>query len=269
MRFKFLVLSMLLLMVLNTGCGNNTCSNDNVFINPALVDQKASIITNDNEILKLVDTEFDEQSLFSKLGEGKHIFKISVALLDDGSCKHLGFMYGGSSKFETKNLLNEIDKFKKVYSQLKYQPAKVAGKTVNSFVTSLIYISFDGSGKVIDNWKIINTELETTSQLDSKYGEYSATPEVQPELIGGMGELVKYIVYPDLAKKAGIEGKVLVKVFIDETGKVIDTQILKGVGAGCDESAMDAIKQVKFKPALLKGKPVKCTVVIPIMFKLS
>lgn len=44
MRIKFLVLSMLFLMVLNTGCGNNTCSNDNVFINPALVDQKQALL---------------------------------------------------------------------------------------------------------------------------------------------------------------------------------------------------------------------------------
>lgn len=153
-------------------------------------------------------------------------------------------MYGGSGKFETKNLLNEIDKFKKVYSQLKYQPAKVDGKAVNSFLTSHIYIAFDNTGKVIDNWALVNTELQTNSQMDSKYGEYTAAPEIQPELIGGIEELVKYIHYPELAKKAGIQGRVLVKVYIDENGNIIDTEILQSVGSGCDESAMNAIKQV-------------------------
>ncbi|MFH0733197.1 MAG: energy transducer TonB [bacterium] len=269
MRSKFMYLPVLLIIVFFAGCEKNACSNEDVFINPALVDQKASIITNDNEILKIVAAEFNENELYTKLGAGKHVFKISIDILKDGSCKQIGFMYSGSSGFETKKLLKEIDKFKKVYSSLKYQPAKVGDVNVNSFVTSHIKITFDDAGKITDNWAIVNTELRTTSEIDNKGGEYTASPEVMPELIGGMNELVKYIHYPELAKKAGIQGRVLVKVYIDETGNIIDTEILQSVGSGCDEAAMNAIKQVKFKPAMLKGKPVKCTVVIPIMFKLS
>ena len=39
--------------------------------------------------------------------------------------------------------------------------------------------------------------------------------------------------------------------------------------AGCDEMAVDAVKQTKFNPGKQKGKPVKVQVTIPIVFKLQ
>ncbi len=94
-------------------------------------------------------------------------------------------------------------------------------------------------------------------------------PEEMPEPIGGIAEIQKKIVYPELAIKAGIQGKVFVKAFVDEKGNVVKAKIIKGIGVGCDEAAIDAVMKTKFNPGKQRGKPVKVQVSIPIFFKLN
>nr|HPN38001.1 energy transducer TonB [Melioribacteraceae bacterium] len=55
----------------------------------------------------------------------------------------------------------------------------------------------------------------------------------------------------------------------NENGDVAKVELIKGIGAGCDEAAMDAVKQTKFKPGKQRGKSVKVQVAIPILFKLN
>lgn len=93
--------------------------------------------------------------------------------------------------------------------------------------------------------------------------------DVMPEPVGGLEQMIKNVVYPQTAKDAGIEGKVFVKVIIDENGNVTETSIIKSVNEDCDKAAMDAIKKTKFTPGIKDNKPVKTEVTIPIMFKLS
>ena len=90
-----------------------------------------------------------------------------------------------------------------------------------------------------------------------------------PLPIGGMEVIQKNIRYPEIAKRAGIEGTVLILAEIDELGNVVNTSVREGIGAGCDEAAIDAIKKVKFKPAIRDSMPVKYRITIPIKFKLQ
>ena len=98
---------------------------------------------------------------------------------------------------------------------------------------------------------------------------YFVAVEEMPQPIGGIQEIAKKVVYPEVAKRAGIQGKVYVKAFIDENGNVIRAEILKGIGAGCDEAAIKAIEQTKFTPGKQRGIPVKVQVSIPVLFKLK
>jgi TonB family protein len=75
--------------------------------------------------------------------------------------------------------------------------------------------------------------------------------------------------YPELLKLAGIEGKVLVNVFIDEQGKVEKTKILESTHEAFSEAAVKAAKQWEFSPAMKEGKPIKAEVTIPFRFKLA
>jgi len=93
--------------------------------------------------------------------------------------------------------------------------------------------------------------------------------EEMPELIGGLESVQKLIVYPEIAKKAGIEGRVFVQFVIDEKGNVTNPIILKGIGGGCDEAALEAVKKAKFTPGKQRGRPVKVQYSIPIVFRLT
>jgi protein TonB len=97
---------------------------------------------------------------------------------------------------------------------------------------------------------------------------YFVAVEEMPEPIGGISRIQEKIVYPELAKRAGIEGKVLVLAFVDESGNVTKAEVIKGIGMGCDEAAINAILQTKFKPGQQRGKPVKVQITIPVTFKL-
>ena len=75
-------------------------------------------------------------------------------------------------------------------------------------------------------------------------------------------------VYPDLAKKAGIEGIVVVTVTISKTGTVEDAKIFKSLPM-LDEAALAAAKKCTFKPAKQRDKFVKVKMNIPFHFKLK
>lgn len=91
-----------------------------------------------------------------------------------------------------------------------------------------------------------------------------------PEPIGGFGAIHKNLKYPEIARKAGVEGKVLVHIRVDKKGNVIATKVLISLGNnGCDEAAIAAIKKVKWKPAYQRDKPVTVWVAIPVVFKLK
>jgi TonB family protein len=126
------------------------------------------------------------------------------------------------------------------------------------------------SGKSVNSIFTVKMDLTVTGSLKRlNEGEFLVSAEEMPEPIGGMKAIQEKIVYPEIAKRAGIEGKVHVQAFINEEGNVVSAKILKGVGAGCDEVALDAVKQTKFNPGTQNGKPIKVQVTIPIVFKLQ
>jgi protein TonB len=75
--------------------------------------------------------------------------------------------------------------------------------------------------------------------------------------------------YPDLARKAGIEGQTVVKALVDVDGSVMDVQILKSSGNEMlDEAALTAARNWRFSPAKQRDKFVRVYVSIPINFRL-
>ena len=93
--------------------------------------------------------------------------------------------------------------------------------------------------------------------------------EQLPEPIGGIIGIQQRIVYPEIAVRAGIQGRVFIMAYVDENGDVKKAEVVRGIGAGCDEAAIAAILETKFKPGKQRGRPVKVKVVIPIRFVLK
>jgi protein TonB len=98
---------------------------------------------------------------------------------------------------------------------------------------------------------------------------YFVAVEEMPYPIGGVQAIQDLIIYPEIARRAGIEGKVYVLAYVNEEGTVVKTEILKGIGGGCDEAAEYAVKHTKFSPGIQRGKPMKVKVSVPIIFKLT
>ncbi len=92
-----------------------------------------------------------------------------------------------------------------------------------------------------------------------------------PEFAGDLGKyLADHISYPENARSAGIQGRVIVTFVVNEDGAVVDLKVTHGVGAGCDEEAMRVIKGMpKWKPGKLNGKAVRTIYNQPISFRLD
>lgn len=92
--------------------------------------------------------------------------------------------------------------------------------------------------------------------------------EKNPEIIGGMEALTSKLHYSEIAKRIGVEGKVVVTIIVDQEGNVVDAQIVKPLHSDLDQIALTAVRELKFYPGIQNGKPVKVQVSIPIQYKL-
>jgi len=92
--------------------------------------------------------------------------------------------------------------------------------------------------------------------------------EKQPKLKGGIGAIQKKIEYPEMARKAGIEGKVIVQFVVNKQGKVENPKVVRGIGGGCDKEALRVVKTAQFTPGMQRGKPVNVQFTLPITFQL-
>ena len=75
--------------------------------------------------------------------------------------------------------------------------------------------------------------------------------------------------YSDLAKRAGIEGTVWVRLWVDKEGRVRKAEIMKSDTEMFNQPAIDAAMQFVFTPAMMKNGPVAVWVAIPFRFKLD
>jgi protein TonB len=99
--------------------------------------------------------------------------------------------------------------------------------------------------------------------------DFFTVVENMPELIGGLAGLQASITYPEMARKAGIEGRVFLQFIVNERGEVENPRVIRGIGGGCDEEALKAIQKAKFKPGLQRGRPVRVQYNLPVVFKLQ
>jgi periplasmic protein TonB len=105
-------------------------------------------------------------------------------------------------------------------------------------------------------------------QEEDEFSSYFVAVEEMPEIVGGMQSLARLLTYPELARRAGVEGIVYILAYVDEQGIVRHTEIARGIGAGCDEAAAEAVQKVRFTPGKQRGQPVKVRVMVPVRFSL-
>jgi protein TonB len=74
--------------------------------------------------------------------------------------------------------------------------------------------------------------------------------------------------FSEEARKAKFSGNVLVYLIVDEQGNPSHVRVVRGIGMGLDEKAVEAVRQYKFKPATQNGKPVKVDLTIDVNFQI-
>jgi protein TonB len=95
---------------------------------------------------------------------------------------------------------------------------------------------------------------------------YYVAVDQMPVPVGGYESINEKAVYPPQAKANNIQGTVYVLAFIDERGYVQKTSLIKGIGYGCDQSAVQAVKSTRFEPGILHGMTVKVQLTVPVIF---
>jgi protein TonB len=113
---------------------------------------------------------------------------------------------------------------------------------------------------------------------NGKYEKF--TPEEDPDpyaFNGGVEQEPKYdeadlmrrLKYPEIARRNGIEGRVIVRALIGKDGRVEKTLIDEGSNKALEEAAISAVKETVFTPALQNKAPVKVWTQIPVNFSLD
>lgn len=93
--------------------------------------------------------------------------------------------------------------------------------------------------------------------------------EEMPEIIGGLQSLYDVLEYPELARKAGIEGQVVVQFVIEPDGTPSNLTVVKSANQILDAEALRAVSKLRFKPGRQRGKPVRVKFAMPVRFALT
>ncbi|RMD94099.1 MAG: M56 family peptidase [Calditrichaeota bacterium] len=139
----------------------------------------------------------------------------------------------------------------------KWQPAKLKGKPVKVWVSIPVLFSL--------NKNKFTSEAPLPPPPPSGYDNL-------PEPIGGFQAIQQNLHYPEKARSAGIQDRVILHVLIDENGQTTKINVLKKskyTDMGFEEAAMEVLKKVQWNPAHKNGKPVKMWVAIPVVFRLN
>ncbi|NUN10487.1 MAG: energy transducer TonB [Ignavibacteriaceae bacterium] len=127
------------------------------------------------------------------------------------------------------------------------------------------------------DYSLLDIEEEKQPEVvkeEEKEAEIFTYVEEMPSFPGGPEEMFRFfsanIQYPEIAKRAGVEGKIFVSFVVTRGGVIRDVAVVKGIGAGCDEEAVRVVKTMpSWNPGKQNGNPVSVRVSIPIIFKLN
>ncbi|MGB9629594.1 MAG: energy transducer TonB [Thermodesulfobacteriota bacterium] len=101
--------------------------------------------------------------------------------------------------------------------------------------------------------------INISSPIETRFGASIAPAFLHRELP----------VYPLIARRLGKEGKVLLRLTIDEKGNLLDVEALEKAGYGFTEAAIEAVKKSTFLPAKKDGKPIASRALLTVRFQLE
>lgn len=111
---------------------------------------------------------------------------------------------------------------------------------------------------------------EQRSEEDEETGDRVYTVVDQdPSPVGGLAALTQNASYPERAARRGVEGRVYVQATINSDGTVRETELIRGIGYGCDREAMRVVREAEFEPAQVSGRAVAARTTVWVQFSLG
>ncbi len=118
----------------------------------------------------------------------------------------------------------------------------------------------DSRAPVADGTDASESEL----QWEPYFTPFTVAPEIR-DRAGAVQSVERH--YPELLRRAGIEGTVQIYVYIDDDGEVLNAQVKESSGdPRLDEAAVRAAREFEFTPALDGGEPTAVWILLPISF---
>lgn len=138
---------------------------------------------------------------------------------------------------------------------------------------------------VEDEEDVVETEIEAETEADEVIEiveEVEAAPVIEevftvvekmPSFPGGEEKLYEYlgknIKYPQMAKEAGVKGRVYVQFVVEKDGSITDVNVARGIGSGCDKEAIRVVESMpKWEPGEQRGKKVRVKYTLPVVYQL-
>ncbi len=170
-----------------------------------------------------------------------------------------------------------LENDKKIQNEILQRFAKLNGFLPENIKMNLLSIGIPTKSTELLTDYMLNLKngIEEKQKLKDEFKENIITVEM-PEFKGGKSELKKYLqenlIYPEIAKEAGITGTCNLSFQVEADGSITNIKIIKGV-RGCSECDKEAIRIVKKMPKWKAGKqgdtPVVMNTTLAISFVLT
>ncbi len=149
--------------------------------------------------------------------------------------------------------LKDFADFSQIESSLKSETGQIVD--LNSLPSD---VSFDKPSETV----VVKKEDDIREEDMDVFVAMEKRPSFDP------GELARNITYPEVAKKAGIEGTVQVGIYIGKSGKPLKIVIRDSPSTTLNTAAIEAIKKTTFSPGIQNKQPVGSWLTIPVVFRL-
>lgn len=131
-----------------------------------------------------------------------------------------------------------------------------------------ILVSLRIHGPIKVEEKKVEEKIEKTEKIVEEKTVYQSFEVEKPPECVNLQQVRGEMTYPEVARQAGIEGRVTVKVLVGPDGNVIKIGSVNGPDVFYEEVTSKA-GDLQFTPGLQNGKPVKVWVTVPFNFKLK
>ncbi len=144
-----------------------------------------------------------------------------------------------------------------VRETLTFEPALLSGQPVASYQT--LPVTFRGG-----------SPLSSSASEADVYDEKSVdeAPRMLPDARTAMMEMQRRMDYPADARDEGVQGRIVITFVVDERGRVANPRVIDSVDPRLARAALEAVRTLRYAPALRGGEPVSVQITLPVTFRL-